>query len=72
VTAEGTSLAAPMVAGAAAWLWTPRRDLDGTQVVEILRRSARDSGAPGRDNATGFGVLDIPRALAAPAPIPDR
>jgi hypothetical protein len=71
LSADGTSLAAPMVAGAAGWLWTLRGDLDATQVVEILRRSARDAGRPGRDNSTGFGVLDIPRALAAPTPAQD-
>ena len=33
--------------------------------------SARDVGPPGHDLATGFGVLDIPAALAFPAPPPD-
>lgn len=68
---EGTSFAAPLVAGAAAWIWTVRPELDATQVTEILRRSARDVGPPGRDPDTGFGVIDIPAALALPAPPPD-
>src|SRR5204862_855266 len=46
---SGTSFAAPMVSGAAAWLWTMRPDLDKTQLIEVLRRSARDLMGPGRD-----------------------
>jgi subtilisin family serine protease len=69
--AEGTSTATPIVAGAVAWLWSARPQLDKTQVLELVRRSARDVGARGRDDETGFGLLDLPRALAAPAPAVD-
>ncbi len=68
---EGTSFSAPIVAGAAAWVWTVRPDLDNTQVFELIRRSARDLGEPGRDPATGFGLLDIPAALRRAAPARD-
>jgi subtilisin family serine protease len=68
---DGTSFSAPMVAGAAAWLWTARPDLDASQVAEILRESARDVGPAGYDNATGYGILDLPAALAAPTPQAD-
>jgi subtilisin family serine protease len=68
---SGTSFAAPLVSGAAAWLWTVRPELDASQVFEILRKSARDVDAPGRDDLTGFGILDVPAALAYPAPSPD-
>lgn len=68
---SGTSFAAPLVAGAAAWIWTARPDLDAGQVAEILRRSARDIGQPGRDPASGFGMLDVGAALALPAPTRD-
>lgn len=70
-TADGTSFASPLVAGAAAWLWTARPRLDASQVFEILRRSATDIGAPGRDRASGFGLLNLPAALAYPAPAID-
>jgi subtilisin family serine protease len=70
-TEDGTSFAAPMVAGAAAWLWTVRPDLDASQVAEILRESARDVGLPGYDTATGYGILDMAAALAAPTPQAD-
>jgi hypothetical protein len=61
--ASGTSFSSPMVAGAAAWVWTTRPDLDNTQLFEIMRRSAVDFGAPGVDAASGYGLLNIPRAL---------
>jgi hypothetical protein len=68
---DGTSFSAPIVSGAAAWLWSARPELDKTQVIELLRSTARDVGKKGRDADTGFGVLDIPAALAAPAPAVD-
>src|SRR5438270_101325 len=66
--ASGTSFASPLVAGAAAWVWTARPTLDNTQLFELMRRSATDIGAHGFDNATGWGLLNIPAALAFPAP----
>ena len=64
----GTSFSAPLVSAAAAWVWTVRPTLDAGQVAELLRRSARDVGPPGFDNASGWGLLNIPGALAAPTP----
>jgi hypothetical protein len=68
---DGTSFATPIVAGAAAWVWTLRPELTALQVAEILRRSARDIGQPGRDSASGFGMLNVGAALALPAPVRD-
>jgi hypothetical protein len=68
---DGTSFAAPLVSGAAAWIWTARPDLDASQLFEVLRRSARDIGPPGKDVASGFGVLNVGAALAAPTPVRD-
>jgi hypothetical protein len=65
---DGTSFSAPIVAAAAAWIWTVRPTLDWTQLFELLRSSARDVGPVGYDPETGFGILDIPAALAAPTP----
>jgi subtilase family protein len=66
---DGTSFSAPLVAGATAWVWTARPELDNTQIFELMRRSARDVWDSGYDEDTGFGVLDIPRALAT-LPLP--
>ena len=67
----GTSFSAPLVAGGAAWVWTERPDLDNTQLFELMRRSAVDIGAPGFDNASGYGLLNIPNALAFRTPQSD-
>jgi serine protease len=68
---DGTSFSSPLVAGAAAWVWTARPTLDNTQLFELMRLSARDIAPPGRDSDTGFGLLDIPAALTNPVPAPD-
>lgn len=69
--ASGTSFSSPIVAGAAAWIWTVRPELTAGQVAEILRRSARDIGTAGRDSASGFGMLNVAAAVALAAPTRD-
>jgi subtilisin family serine protease len=71
VFADGTSFSTPLVAGAAAWLWTVRPNLQADQVAEILRRSAKDFGAPGRDRESGFGMLNVAAALSYATPVRD-
>lgn len=66
--ASGTSFSAPLVSGAAAWVWTARPQLDNTQLFDVMRFSAHDIDARGFDDATGNGLLDIPAALRFPAP----
>jgi len=68
VEVPGTSFSSPLVAGAAAWVWTSRPELDNTQLFEVMRRSAVDMGPPGFDSASGYGLLSIPNALAFAAP----
>lgn len=68
---QGTSFAAPLAAAAAAWVWTVRPELTVTQLGEVMRHSAHDLGAPGFDASSGWGLLDIPAALAYPAPPTD-
>ncbi len=68
---QGTSFSAPLAAAAAAWVWTVRPELTVTQLAEVMRRSAHDLGAPGFDASSGWGLLDIPAALAYPAPPTD-
>lgn len=69
---DGTSFAAPIVAGATAWVWTERPNLDTTQIFNLMRYSARDIWREGFDPDTGFGMLDIPSALTEASPISDH
>jgi subtilisin family serine protease len=62
---DGTSFAAPLVSAAAAVLIAQYPHLSASQVMQLLVASARDVGDPGRDAATGNGVLDIASALLA-------
>ncbi len=68
---DGTSFAAPIVSGVAAWVWTERPELDRSQIFALLRESATDIGRRGFDTRTGTGLVNLPAALAAKAPIPD-
>ena len=83
LAAEGTSFAAPQVSAAAANLLALRPRLAPEQVTAILTRTAVDSVpatgcvrcAPGRDELTGWGRLDVAaalRTLAGPPPPRDR
>ncbi|MFN3457765.1 MAG: S8 family serine peptidase [Novosphingobium sp.] len=61
---NGTSFAAPQVSGAVALLAQAFPNLTGTQIVDLLLRTARDAGTAGTDAVYGRGILDIARAFA--------
>ncbi len=66
--ADGTSFAAPQVAGALAVLRS--LGLDAPAAVERLRSTTRDIGAPGPDRETGQGLIDLAVAASAGGPAP--
>jgi hypothetical protein len=68
---QGTSFSSPLVAGAAALVWSARPSLNVGQIEGILRSSARDVGPAGYDNGTGYGILAVRSALDEPAPAAD-
>jgi hypothetical protein len=68
VAAAGTSYAAPMVSGAVGLLAAARPELTDTDFQHVIRESADDVGDPGVDAKTGWGRLDIGRALDAVRP----
>lgn len=60
---SGTSMAAPVVAGAAALIEGAWPQLKAAQVASILFQTATDLGAPGVDAVYGWGLLNVDRAL---------
>jgi subtilisin family serine protease len=62
---SGTSFAAPFVSGAASLLLAQRPSLTAAQVERMLLMSADDVDAPGWDLFTGYGRLNVRRALEA-------
>ena len=61
----GTSVAAAHVSGIAALLIELRPTLTPTTIRTLLLSTARDLGAPGRDDLYGAGLADAYRAAAA-------
>jgi hypothetical protein len=74
----GTSMATPHVAGAAALLLGEDPALTPDDVRTLLQSTAREQGAPGRDDTYGWGILDAAGAVASllgvpkptPTPVP--
>ncbi len=70
---EGTSMASPHVAGAAALVVASQRlgpNPRPADVERLLEGSARDIGEPGVDDRYGHGLLDVAAALRDPAAPP--
>ena len=62
---EGTSMAAPQAAAAAALVWAVHPDYKPYQIRAMLRQTAKDIGNTGIDNASGYGLLQINKAVTA-------
>jgi subtilisin family serine protease len=63
VLADGTSMAAPQVAGVAALLLARNWGLSASEVRAILDASAIDMGVAGRDIQYGYGLVNAKRAV---------
>ena len=61
----GTSFATPLFCGAAALVLSINPALGTAEVVELLKSTAEDLGAPGWDEVFGWGRIDLARAAAA-------
>ena len=56
---QGTSFAAPHVAGVAALVWSYNRSLMNVQVRGKLRNDAVDLGLTGKDDEYGYGLVQL-------------
>ena len=61
--ASGTSFAAAIVSGGASFLMSARPALSARQIRRVIEQTALDLGAPGHDDVSGFGVLNLAGAL---------
>lgn len=59
---SGTSFSAPIASGIIAVLFSINPALTADGVLQLLRNSAVDLGAPGRDDVFGWGRLDFAKA----------
>jgi hypothetical protein len=64
---EGTSMAAPQAAAAAALYINVRDNLTPLQIRQQIRQTAKDIELPGWDMLAGYGVLRIERVLSQAA-----
>jgi len=60
---SGTSQATPHVAGLAALIWSRNRNLTNEEVRALIRNTATDLGARGRDIQYGYGLINAAKAL---------
>lgn len=67
----GTSFASPIISTAIAWLRTARPRLTRDQAGQLLKATAEDIDREGFDGNTGFGLINIGRALRARTPAND-
>jgi len=61
--ATGTSFAAPIVSGVASLVWSNDPSLSAVEVRRILEQTARDIEPPGRDDYSGYGIVNARGAL---------
>ncbi|QDH70373.1 S8 family serine peptidase [Marilutibacter alkalisoli] len=63
---SGTSLAAPLVSGAAALVWEAFPYFNNDLVRQTLLGTATDLGDPGVDDVFGHGMLNVAKAIRGP------
>lgn len=63
---NGTSMAAPHAAGAAAVLMERFPYMSGAQIASVLRTTATDMGAPGIDALYGWGMINLDKGIRGP------
>jgi hypothetical protein len=67
----GSAFAAPALGAAVALVRAARPGLTTQQLFTLVRRAGTDLGAAGRDDDSGYGMLDVGAALTATPPAKD-
>jgi subtilisin family serine protease len=62
---DGTSMATPHASGVAALVWSHHPSCSNEEIRNVLAETALDLGEPGRDSATGFGLVQASDALSS-------
>ena len=62
---DGTSMATPHVSAVAALVWSANPSATNVQIRQVLRDTAEDLGAAGRDNYYGYGLVRAKAAVDA-------
>jgi serine protease len=62
---DGTSMASPHAAGAAAAIWSTNPAASNQQVRSAMTSTAEDLGTAGRDNSFGYGLVRTANAISA-------
>jgi subtilisin family serine protease len=63
MTCSGTSMASPYAVGVASLILSKNPNLTALQVFNILANSAKDIAPAGRDDYSGYGLIDAQKAL---------
>jgi len=61
---NGTSMATPHVSGVATLVWSHHTECSAAQIRSALHATAEDLGIAGRDDKTGYGLIDAVAAKA--------
>ena len=62
---SGTSMACPHVSALASLVRSANPNLTNEEVMSVLRQTAKDLGAKGKDNQFGYGQIDVNAAVEA-------
>jgi serine protease len=62
---DGTSMATPHVSAVAALVWGAKPTATNAEIRQVLRDTAEDLGAAGRDNYYGYGLVQAKVAIDA-------
>jgi serine protease len=62
---DGTSMATPHVSAVAALVWSSNPTATNAEIRQVLRDTAEDLGAAGRDNYYGYGLVQAKAAIDA-------